>query len=412
MAHLPTFGETSDTAQNADTSGRRADDDNAAEAVLALSSNSPSASASKNSSPLAGVKLLGAVSTLLALTPRGRSEELARLTALAHGYIGIASDEELVALAKAVASREDVNSGLADRLARASERAAHTLIRANRLGDETIAYLLETGSEEIRTLIARHHTLHGKHITMLVADGSGPVLQALLDNRQTEFSADAQRLVERGVADAAKPTAEPEVAAPARPGYPTGTADPRRSAQDFATLDSAGRRAVMRRLAEDRPGTVSLQQARKALDPTRNDADLAFLTVIALRDSSKLADLFAQTLELDRVLVGKLLDEADGDALLVLAKAAGLSSTAFARMLILGKTGLTGSPRDTFALVDRFNAMPDTTARLIVGAMRGETPKTTASSANPEPSARPQTRSIMSLADRTAMIEERLRNAG
>ncbi|MFN3171547.1 MAG: DUF2336 domain-containing protein [Hyphomicrobiales bacterium] len=421
MAHLPTFGETSDTAQNADTSGRRADDDNTAEAVLALSSNSPSASArapssgGKNSSPLAGVKLLGAVSTLLALTPRGRSEELARLTALAHGYIGIASDEELVALAKAVASREDVNSGLADRLARASERAAHTLIRANRLGDETIAYLLETGSEEIRTLIARHHTLHGKHITMLVADGSGPVLQALLDNRQTEFSADAQRLVERGVADAAKPTAEPEVAAPAPPSrlaYPTGTADPRRSAQDFATLDSAGRRAVMRRLAEDRPGTVSLQQARKALDPTRNDADLAFLTVIALRDSSKLADLFAQTLELDRVLVGKLLDEADGDALLVLAKAAGLSSTAFARMLILGKTGLTGSPRDTFALVDRFNAMPDTTARLIVGAMRGETPKTTASSANPEPSARPQTRSIMSLADRTAMIEDRLRNAG
>ncbi|CAN0577834.1 unnamed protein product, partial [Ectocarpus sp. 12 AP-2014] len=117
--------------------------------------------------------------------------------------------------------------------------------------------------------------------------------------------------------------------------------------------------------------------------------DLAFLTVIALRDSSKLADLFAQTLELDRVLVGKLLDEADGDALLVLAKAAELSSTAFARMLILGKTGLTGSPRDTFALVDRFNAMPDATARLIVGAMRGETPRTTASSASSEPSARP-----------------------
>lgn len=418
MAHLPTFGDTSDTAQNAGSSGTRAEDDNAAEAVLALSSSSPSSSAvapssgGKSSSPLAGVKLLGAVSTLLALTPRGRSEELARLTALAHGYIGIASDDELVALAKAVASREDVNSGLADRLARASERAAHTLIRANRLGDETIAYFLETGGEEIRALIARHHTLQGKHVTMLVADGSGPVLQALLDNRQTDFSTDAQRLVERGVADAAKPTAERDVPAPARPAYPTGTADPRRSAQDFANLDSAGRRAVMRRLAEDRPGTVSLQQARKALDPTRNDADLAFLTVIALRDSSKLADLFAQTLELDRLLVGKLLDEADGDALLVLAKAAGLSSTAFARMLILGKTGLTGSPRDTFALVDRFNAMPDATARLIVGAMRGETPKTAAPSAGPEPSARPQTRSIMSLADRTAMIEDRLRDAG
>lgn len=419
MAHLPTFGDRPDTADKADGpsagASRVADTDNAADAVLALSSNSPSPAANA-SKPLAGIKLMGAVSTLLALTPRGRSEELARLTALAHGYIGIASEEELVALAKAVASREDVNSGLADRLARASERAAHTLIRANRLGDETIAYFLETGSEEIRALIARHHTLHGKHVTMLVADGSGPVLQALLDNRQTEFSADAQKLVERGVANAAKTAAEkpvePDMAAPARPAYPTGTADPRRSAQDFANLDSAGRRAVMRRLAEDRPGTVSLQQARKALDPTRNDADLAFLTVIALRDSSKLADLFAETLNLDRTLVGKLLDEADGDALLVLARASGLSSTAFARMLILGKTGLTGSPRDTFALVDRFNAMPEASARMIVGAMRGETPKTVASAGGSEPSARPQTRSIMSLADRTAMIEEKLRNAG
>ncbi len=419
MAHLPTFGDRPDTADKADGpsagAGRFADTDNAADAVLALSSNSPPPAADA-SKPLAGIKLMGAVSTLLALTPRGRSEELARLTALAHGYIGIASEEELVALAKAVASREDVNSGLADRLARASERAAHTLIRANRLGDETIAYFLETGSEEIRALIARHHTLHGKHVTMLVADGSGPVLQALLDNRQTEFSADAQKLVERGVANAAKTAAEkpeePDIAAPARPAYPSGSADPRRSAQDFANLDSAGRRAVMRRLAEDRPGTVSLQQARKALDPTRNDADLAFLTVIALRDSSKLADLFAETLNLDRTLVGKLLDEADGDALLVLARASGLSSTAFARMLILGKTGLTGSPRDTFALVDRFNAMPEASARMIVGAMRGETPKTVASAGGSEPSARPQTRSIMSLADRTAMIEEKLRNAG
>lgn len=68
-------------------------------------------------------------------------------------------------------------------------------------------------------------------------------------------------------------------------------------------------------------------------------------------------------------------------------------------MLILGKTGLTGSPRDTFALVDRFNAMPEATARLIVGAMRGETP-----ARQPEPTAtqRPQTRSIMELASTKA----------
>jgi hypothetical protein len=336
--------------------------------------------AARHASPLAGANLLGAVSTLLALTPRGRGEELARLTALAHGYIGIASEEELVSLAKAVAGREDVNSGLADRLARANDRAAHILIRANRLGDETIAYFLEERGNDIRELIARHHTLQGKHITMLVADGNGAVLQALLDNRQTDFSDDAQKMVERKVAKAAEPAPIAEAPRPAETPrtYPTGTADPRRSAQDFAKLDSAGRRAVMRRLAEDRPGTVSLQDARKALDPTRNDADLAFLTVIALRDPDKLADLFASTLDLDRTLVGKLLDEADGDALLVLAKAAELSSTAFARMLILGKIGLTGSPRDTFALVDRFNAMPEATARLIVGAMRGETPRSSA----------------------------------
>jgi hypothetical protein len=84
---------------------------------------------------------------------------------------------------------------------------------------------------------------------------AGRCLQALLDNRQTDFSADAQKMVER----VANRAAEPAIAAlPARAAetprtYPTGTADPRRSAQDFAKLDSAGRRAVMRRLAEDRP---------------------------------------------------------------------------------------------------------------------------------------------------------------
>jgi hypothetical protein len=279
------------------------------------------------------------------------------------------------------------------------------LIRANRLGDETIAYFLEERGNDIRELIARHHTLQAKHITMLVADGNGAVLQALLDNRQTDFSADAQKMVERKAARAKEPTptAKPAGVTETPRTYPTGTADPRRSAQDFAKLDSAGRRAVMRRLAEDRPGTVSLQDARKALDPTRNDADLAFLTVIALRDPHKLADLFASTLDLDRTLVGKLLDEADGDALLVLAKAAGLSSTAFARMLILGKTGLTGSPRDTFALVDRFNAMPEASARLIVGAMRGETP---VRQAVPTTTQRPQTRSIMELASSKAPVPQ------
>ncbi len=397
MAHLPDFWGSSETQSDEDA-GSVAHWDIAGSATGALSTatDGPN-STSRHASPLAGANLLGAVSTLLALTPRGRGEELARLTALAHGYIGIASDDELVSLAKAVAGREDVNSGLADRLARSNDRAAHILIRANRLGDETIAYFLEEGGNDTRELIARHHTLQGKHITMLVADGNGAVLQALLDNRQTDFSADAQKMVERQAANAAKAAEPAPLAEAPRPAetprtYPAGSADPRRSAQDFAKLDSAGRRAVMRRLAEDRPGTISLQDARKALDPTRNDADLAFLTVIALRDADKLADLFASTLDLDRTLVGKLLDEADGDALLVLAKAAGLSSTAFARMLILGKTGLTGSPRDTFALVDRFNAMPEATARLIVGAMRGETPAKKPEPASPQ---RPQTRSIM-----------------
>ncbi|MFN3224985.1 MAG: DUF2336 domain-containing protein [Hyphomicrobiales bacterium] len=402
MAHLPDFWGSSETASGDDAGSRAHRDDAGVATGPSFGSKDSSTSATRqtaarHASPLAGTNLLGAVSTLLALTPRGRGEELARLTALAHGYIGIASEEELVSLAKAVAGREDVNSGLADRLARANDRAAHILIRANRLGDETIAYFLEERGDDIRELIARHHTLQGKHITMLVADGNGAVLQALLDNRQTDFSDDAQKMVEGKVAKAAEPApiAEAPRAAETPRTYPTGTTDPRRSAQDFAKLDSAGRRAVMRRLAEDRPGTVSLQDARKALDPTRNDADLAFLTVIALRDPDKLADLFASTLDLDRTLVGKLLDEADGDALLVLAKAAELSSTAFARMLILGKTGLTGSPRDTFALVDRFNAMPEATARLIVGAMRGETP---ARQPEPTQTQRPQARSIMELA--------------
>lgn len=335
--------------------------------------------------PLEGLKaeaggatqLLGAVSTLLALTPRGRSEELIRLTALAHGYIGLGSEDELVALAKAVANRDDVASSLADRLAQASKRAAETLIRANRLSDEGLAHLIETSDEAMCALIAGHHTLAAKHVTMLTASGSGPVLKALLANHQTEFSNGTKQLVEAmaPAANAYRPLQTPESnPLPAPVSRSVVSSDPKRVAQDFASLDGAGRRAVMRRLAEDTPREIGLARATRALDPTRHHADLAFLTVIEQRDPATLRDAFAEKLKLDPALVGKLLDEADGDAMIVLGKSAGLSSTAFARMLILGRTGLTGSPRDTFDLVDRFNALPQAIAEHIVSAMRGDTP--------------------------------------
>ncbi len=316
---------------------------------------------------MVGSKLLGAVSTLLALTPRGRTDELARLTALAHGYIPLASEEELVQLAKAVANREDVDVGLRDRLAHTNSRAAQTLIKANRLSEEAIAALLEDGDEDMRVLIARHHTLHGKHVALLTAEGSGTILQALLANSQTDFHADAQRKIERQAADLAR---EDETASSAEAGQARPTADPKVAAQDFDTLDAAGRRAILHRLSDDQPKAVTMAEARRALDPTRHDADLAFLTVIEQRDPKALATLFADTLTLESTMVERLLDEADGDALLVMAKASGLSSTAFARMLILGKIGLSGSPMDTFDLVDRFNALPSATATTIVDAMR------------------------------------------
>lgn len=382
MAHLPAFWGADDPAKGEASP-------NAADAVLALSGTSAAASPNtKGANALAGgqTKLLGAVSTLMALTPRGRADELARLCALAHGYIGIASEEELMALAKAVASRDDIASGLPDRLARTNMRAAQTLIRANRLSEETIAYLLDTADEALQTLIARHHTLHAKHITKLVAKGSAPVLKALLENRQSDFSHDTQKVVERRAASldgADKPANDPLSHLMDKPA---NAQSPQRSAQDFATMDSAGRRAVLRRLAEDAPRDVSYSGARQALDPTRNDADLQFLTVIEQRDPQALCDAFSQALGIKPSTVRSLMDEADGDALIVLAKGAGLSSTAFARMLILGKVGLTGSPRDTFALVDRFNALPQATADLIVQAIQGDA--RTKANAAPQPTAR------------------------
>jgi hypothetical protein len=363
MAQRPSLGRENPTADGPDVH-------NPAEAVLALSG---AATASTPSVPASGQsKLLGAVSTLLALTPRGRSDELARLSALAHGYIGIANDDELMALAKAVANRDDVGNGLADRLARASTRAAQTLIRANRLDQETIAHLLETGDEDMKALIARHHTLHAKHITVLVAQGNAQVLKALLENRQSDFTRETAKMVEHSVAGLSAANAKDHQQAAHLTPKSKAHGNPQRSAQSFADMDSAGRRAVLRRLAEDAPKELSFSGARQALDPTRNDADLQFLTVIEQRDQQALARAFAEALDLSTATAAKLLDEADGDALIVLAKAAGLSSTAFARMLILGKVGMTGSPRDTFALVDRFNALPIATADLIVRAIRGE----------------------------------------
>jgi hypothetical protein len=101
MAHLPDFWGSSETASG-DDAGSRAHRDDAGMATGQSSGSKGSSTsgarqtAARHASPLAGANLLGAVSTLLALTPRGRGEELARLTALAHGYIGIASEEELV----------------------------------------------------------------------------------------------------------------------------------------------------------------------------------------------------------------------------------------------------------------------------------------------------------------------------
>lgn len=319
---------------------------------------------------MTGGKMLGAVSTLLALTPRGRTEEITRLTALAHGFIGLANEDEIVTLAKAVAGRSDIGEGLIDRLVRASKRAAHTLIRANCVGNETLAYLLESSDLATRTLIAGHHQLMPKHVMMLVANGEPGVLKALLGNRLTDLDAKARKALE-GNANVAPTGLEKLESKPSRTDG--SAADPKRSASDFAQLDGAARRAVVRRLAEDGPKELSLSAAARSLDPTRNDADLRFLTVIEQRDPAKLCDAFAQALDLDPVIVGKLIDEADGDAMVVLAKAAGLSSTAFARMVILSKIGLTGSPRDTFKLVDRFKAIPEATAHFIVQAMRGET---------------------------------------
>lgn len=319
---------------------------------------------------MTGGKMLGAVSTLLALTPRGRTDEITRLTALAHGFIGLASEEEIVTLAKAVAGRTDIGEGLIDRLVRSSKRAAHTLIRTNSVGDETIAYLLESSDLETRILIAGHHQLAPKHVMMLVANGEPGVLKSLLANRLTDLDAKARKAIEGN----AEPVTNGLERLESRPSITDGSAaDPKKSASDFVQLDPAARRAVMRRLAEDGPKQLSLADAAKSLDPTRNDADLTFLTVIEQRDPAKLRDAFAQALDLDPVMVGKLVDEADGDAMVVLAKAAGLSSTAFARMVILSKIGLTGSPRDTFKLVDRFKAIPEATAHFIVKAMRGET---------------------------------------
>lgn len=317
---------------------------------------------------MSGGKMLGAVSTLLALTPRGRTDEITRLTALAHGFIGLSSEDEIVALAKAVAGRSDIGEGLTDRLARSSKRAAQTLIRANSLGDETIAYLLETGDGETRHLIAGHHRLAPKHVMMLVANGEAGVLKALLANPVTDLDAKARKAIEgtKAAAPGGLETLEPQAS------RTDGTAaDPRKSASEFANLDAAARRAVVRRLAEDGPRELSLADAARSLDPTRNHADLTFLTVIEQRDPASLRDAFAKALDLDPAIVGKLIDEADGDAMVVLSKAAGLSSTAFARMVILSKIGLTGSPRDTFKLVDRFKQLPEATANFIVQAMRG-----------------------------------------
>ena len=352
-----------------------------------------------------GGAMLGAVATLLALTPRGRSDELKRLTALAHGFIGAANEDELVTLAKAVAGRDDLAQGLAERLVRTSKRCAHVLIRASALGDEAIAYLLEEGDQETRHLIAQHCELKPAHVTMLVASGQSDILKALLANRQSDLdttSRAAAAAFVRHEDEQARPQASasqpitPQASTLQTGNVQTGApANPRTSAQDFAKLDTAARRAVLRRLAEDgTPGSTALQSARRNLDPTRHEADLAFLTIIEQRDAGKLAAAFARTLQLDGELAARLVDEADGDAMIVLAKAAGLSSTAFARLVILSKVGLTGSPRDTFALVDRFKALPEATALFVIKAMReGSLAKTTKAASNPTPARRPVERS-------------------
>ncbi|MEM6711486.1 MAG: DUF2336 domain-containing protein [Pseudomonadota bacterium] len=363
--------------------------------------------------------LLAAVSTLIALTPKGRQGELERLSALAHGLIGAASEPELLALAKAVASQPDIGTDLADRLAVSGSRAAQILIKANRLSKEGVARLLGECDPSLKVLIARHHTLAPRHITTLVATGDGATLQALLANETTNVSVDhasntcdeTRSNEDIGSGDIEPLLDESPVAAPLladadRRQRPA--ADPRESAKAFAHLDAAGRRAVMHRLADHESGQASgvitpLAAAARKLDPIRNEADLTFLSIIEQRDETKLSDAFAHALSLDQGLVARLLDEADGDARMILAKAAGLSSTAFARMLILGRIGLSGSPSDIFKLVDRFNALPEAAAQMIVAAMRGDELETRMISQPPDRRRNgAQAQSILGSADRVA----------
>ncbi|MBV6656681.1 MAG: hypothetical protein KI785_02820 [Devosiaceae bacterium] len=335
--------------------------------------------------------MLNAVSTLLSLTPPGRVDELNRLTALAHGFMGFSDEEALATLARAISSRDDLSPSLADRLSFTNRRAAIILIRANRLSDEAVARLIQEGDRGLRVELATHHSLKPEHITMMVAAGDADVTGALLEKRNAkpqpvEVAASATTSDDDVLSDEPEvdiwdlpaseepaPVAQEMVAQDAQPERLAVPAPPRATpeseAVQFAKMDGAGRRAVLARLSQDRPAT-SQKDARRALDPTRHDADLAFLTIIEQRDQAALADAFCKALDLEQMLVSKLLDEADGDALMVLARAAGLSSTAFARMLILGRIGMTGSPRDTFRLVDRFKALPESTALFVVTAMR------------------------------------------
>lgn len=340
--------------------------------------------------------MLDAVSTLFALTPPGRVDELHRLTALAHGFIGVASEQSLVTLAKAISNRDDISPGLVDRVIRSSDRAAAVLIKANCLDEDCIDHIIRDGSLETRKLIAQVHPLTSDQTTRLVATGDGPIIETLLERRgeqvrspsrassaaaapkettptaanpvTAEFKAPTDRDIDHGIkvsenAPAARDGDEfVSVPGPQRVG-------PADSAREFAHLDTAARRAILQRLSQDAP-PLDQVDARKMLDPLRHEADLIFLTALEARDSAVLAQAFSRELQLDLELAQQLVDEADGDAYLVLGKAAGISPTAFARMIILSKIGLTGSPRDTFKLVDRFKELPRATALFVIKSMR------------------------------------------
>jgi uncharacterized protein (DUF2336 family) len=123
------------------------------------------------------------VASLIAMTPEGHNDELRRLTALAHAMFAFGEEHEKLAIARAVARRDDVDINFLQTLIDKDEIAAAIIVRYSPLLNEEQLAAVVQKRPAFQKALAERDNLPASVAQSLINDADEDVLLALILNK-------------------------------------------------------------------------------------------------------------------------------------------------------------------------------------------------------------------------------------